>query len=175
MSVDSLHNAARQRRGMVARVSDSVNRHGWRCSLGAVAGNRGRVALTSAGRSGTTGWPRLFLDHTRKTALYSFLIFPKSIFRTNNHLGQQPQVSSKYAGKRLLIVDDDADMRLLLAEYFRRLGFQVEERESGVEALEPATTGRFDCFIFDVSMPGMTGFELLQRVRIAARRRRRSF
>ena len=73
--------------------------------------------------------------------------------------------TSKYAGKRLLIVDDDADMRLLLAEYFRRLGFQVEERESGAEALDPATTGRFDCFILDVSMPGMTGFELLKRVR----------
>ncbi|MEP6913178.1 MAG: response regulator transcription factor, partial [bacterium] len=80
-------------------------------------------------------------------------------------MGQPHQVSSKYAGKRLLIVDDDADMRLLLAEYFRRLGFQVEERESGAAALEPATLGRFDCFIFDVSMPGMTGFELLKRVR----------
>jgi len=80
-------------------------------------------------------------------------------------LGQPHQVSSKYVGKRLLIVDDDADMRLLLAEYFRRLGFHVEERESGAAALEPATIGRFDCFIFDVSMPGMTGFELLKRVR----------
>jgi DNA-binding response OmpR family regulator len=80
-------------------------------------------------------------------------------------LGQPQQVASKYAGKRLLIVDDDADMRLLLAEYFRRLGFQVEERESGTAALEPATTSRFDCFILDVSMPGMTGFELLKRVR----------
>lgn len=114
---------------------------------------------------GTNRRPQLFLDHTRKTTLYFFSIFPKSIYRTNNHLGQPPQVSSKYAGKRLLIVDDDADMRLLLAEYFRRLGFQVEERESGTEALDPATTGRFDCFIFDVSMPGMSGFELLQRVR----------
>ena len=69
------------------------------------------------------------------------------------------------ADNRLLIVDDDADMRLLLAEYFRRLGFQVEERGSGGEALEPALTGRFDCFIFDVSMPGMTGIDLLRRVR----------
>jgi two-component system, OmpR family, alkaline phosphatase synthesis response regulator PhoP len=77
----------------------------------------------------------------------------------------EPQAASKYADKRLLIVDDDADMRLLLAEYFRRLGFQVDERESGVAALEPAVAGRFDCFIFDVSMPGMTGFELLKRVR----------
>jgi two-component system alkaline phosphatase synthesis response regulator PhoP len=80
-------------------------------------------------------------------------------------LVQPPQVASKYAGKRLLIVDDDADMRLLLAEYFRRLGFQVDERESGNAALQPATTGKFDCFIFDVSMPGMSGFDLLKRAR----------
>src|SRR5688500_7951574 len=56
-------------------------------------------------------------------------------------------------------------MRLLLAEYFRRLGFTVEERESGHAALEAAMAGRFDCFIFDVSMPGMSGFDLLKRVR----------
>jgi two-component system, OmpR family, alkaline phosphatase synthesis response regulator PhoP len=77
----------------------------------------------------------------------------------------QPQVTSKYSGKRLLIADDDSDMRVLLAEYFRRLGFQVDERESGHAALEAAIAGRFDCFIFDVSMPGMSGIELLKRVR----------
>jgi two-component system, OmpR family, alkaline phosphatase synthesis response regulator PhoP len=75
------------------------------------------------------------------------------------------QATNKYAGKRLLIVDDDADMRLLLAEYFRRLGFDVEERDSGNAALEPAVAGNFDCLILDVSMPGMSGFELLKRVR----------
>ena len=80
-------------------------------------------------------------------------------------MGQPSQVASKYAGKRLLIVDDETDMRLLLAAYFRRLGFQVDERESGAAALEPATSDRFDCFIFDVSMPGISGFELLKRVR----------
>ena len=80
-------------------------------------------------------------------------------------MGQQPQVTSKYSGKRLLIADDDSDMRVLLAEYFRRLGFQVDERESGHAALEAAMAGRFDCFIFDVSMPGMSGIELLKRVR----------
>lgn len=56
-------------------------------------------------------------------------------------------------------------MRLLLAEYFRRLGFHVEERESGTAALEPAIAGDFDCFILDVSMPGISGLELLKRVR----------
>lgn len=80
-------------------------------------------------------------------------------------MGQPPQVASKYAGKRLLIVDDEVDMRLLLAAYFRRLGFLVDEQESGAAALEPATKGGFDCFILDVSMRGMSGFELLKNVR----------
>lgn len=67
--------------------------------------------------------------------------------------------------QRLLIVDDDSDLRILLAGYFRRIGYEVEEKDSGLAAIEPATTGRFDCFIFDVSMPGMTGIDLLRRVR----------
>ena len=66
---------------------------------------------------------------------------------------------------RLLIVDDDVSMRPLLAEYFRRLGFEVEDRETAEDAFEPAVSGRFDCFIFDVTMPGMSGLELLRRVR----------
>jgi two-component system, OmpR family, alkaline phosphatase synthesis response regulator PhoP len=77
----------------------------------------------------------------------------------------EQQTSDKNTGRRLLIVDDDSSMRLLLAEYFRRLGFEVHERESAVEALEPASSGSFDCFIFDVAMPGMTGLDLLRRVR----------
>src|SRR4051812_17847246 len=68
-------------------------------------------------------------------------------------------------GHRLLIVDDDSDLRMLLAGYFRRIGYEVEEKESGATAIEPATTGNFDCFILDVSMPGMTGIDLLRRVR----------
>ena len=77
----------------------------------------------------------------------------------------ETHTSQTNATKRLLVVDDDTEMRLLLAEYFRRLGFEVEERESAAAALDAALSGRHDCFIFDVSMPGMTGLELLRRVR----------
>lgn len=66
---------------------------------------------------------------------------------------------------QLLIVDDDENMRPLLSEYFRRLGFAVEEREDAESALDLALSGRFDCFIFDVAMPGMSGLDLLKRVR----------
>jgi len=67
--------------------------------------------------------------------------------------------------QRLLIVDDDNDLRSLLAGYLRRIGYEVEERDNATDAIEPAATGSFDCFIFDVSMPGMTGIDLLRRVR----------
>jgi two-component system alkaline phosphatase synthesis response regulator PhoP len=67
--------------------------------------------------------------------------------------------------KRLMIVDDDVEMRTLLAEYFRRLGFEVAEKESGIAALQTATTDHFDCFILDVAMPGMSGLELLRKLR----------
>jgi two-component system, OmpR family, alkaline phosphatase synthesis response regulator PhoP len=68
-------------------------------------------------------------------------------------------------GKRLMIVDDDFEMRTLLAEYFRRLGFEVAEKESAAAALQTVTTDSFDCFILDVSMPEMSGIELLRKLR----------
>lgn len=67
--------------------------------------------------------------------------------------------------KRLMIVDDDAEMRTLLAEYFRRLGFEVAEKESGAAALQTVASERFDCFILDVAMPEMSGIELLKKMR----------
>ena len=67
--------------------------------------------------------------------------------------------------KRLMIVDDEFEMRTLLAEYFRRLGFEVAEKESAAAALQTVTTENFDCFILDVSMPEMSGIELLKKLR----------
>jgi DNA-binding response OmpR family regulator len=73
--------------------------------------------------------------------------------------------AAQTSAKRILIVDDDVEMRTLLAEYFRRLGFEVAEKESAAAALPLANAERFDCFIFDVAMPGMTGLELLRKLR----------
>ncbi|OLE50985.1 MAG: hypothetical protein AUG51_24755 [Acidobacteria bacterium 13_1_20CM_3_53_8] len=77
----------------------------------------------------------------------------------------QHTATKQKSGGRLLIVDDEVELRLLLAEYFRRLGFEVEEKENAEAAIEAVSTRHFDCFIFDVSMPGMTGFDLLRRIR----------
>ena len=68
------------------------------------------------------------------------------------------------SAKKLMIVDDDAEMRTLLAEYFRRLGFEVTEKESGFAALQASSNDRFDCFILDVAMPEMSGIDLLKKM-----------
>ena len=67
--------------------------------------------------------------------------------------------------RKLMIVDDDAEMRTLLAEYFRRLGFEVAEKENGPAALQTVTNDQFDCFILDVAMPEMSGIDLLKKMR----------
>lgn len=75
-----------------------------------------------------------------------------------------PQLTERTA-KKLMIVDDDAEMRTLLAEYFRRLGFDVAEKENGPAALQAVASDHFDCFILDVAMPEMSGIDLLKKMR----------
>lgn len=68
------------------------------------------------------------------------------------------------AGGRVLIADDNADMR----QYIERLlgpWCEVKTAGNGLEAWELLAAGEFDLLLTDVMMPGLSGFELLQRVR----------
>jgi diguanylate cyclase (GGDEF)-like protein len=67
--------------------------------------------------------------------------------------------------QRLLIVDDVADNRAVLARRFQRHGFEITEAADGFRALELITSGEFDLVLLDVMMPGLDGFEVLQRIR----------
>jgi CheY-like chemotaxis protein len=66
---------------------------------------------------------------------------------------------------RLLIVDDDEALRQLLARRFQRLGMSVAEAADGEEALAKAGNAAFDVALLDLHMPGMTGIELLGRLK----------
>ncbi len=66
-------------------------------------------------------------------------------------------------GKRLLIADDDAEIRDLLAEYLDAHGFEVATAVDGQEALETLANGHFDAAVVDLSMPRMDGVELIRR------------
>lgn len=73
--------------------------------------------------------------------------------------------TSEQAGARLLVVDDDPNNRDILARRLRKAGFLVDTAPDGIEGLRRIEAGGFDLVILDVMMPGMTGLEVLERVR----------
>jgi DNA-binding NtrC family response regulator len=66
---------------------------------------------------------------------------------------------------RLLVVDDDPGQRGMLADFFRDLGAEVREAESGIEALETVRRASPDVVVTDLRMPGMDGAELLREIK----------
>ncbi len=65
----------------------------------------------------------------------------------------------------LLVVDDVADNRSILARRFQRFGFDVTEAESGLAALALVEKDSFDLILLDIMMPGIDGLETLRRIR----------
>jgi DNA-binding response OmpR family regulator len=66
---------------------------------------------------------------------------------------------------RVLVVDDDPDIRLLLRSTLRREGFNVEVAATGEEGLDRAHEHQPDCVLLDVVMPGIDGHETCRRLR----------
>ncbi len=65
----------------------------------------------------------------------------------------------------ILVVDDDEDNRQLLRRMLERQGYVVTLAASGPECLELMAHQRFDLVLLDVIMPGLSGFEVLSRIR----------
>jgi PAS domain S-box-containing protein len=68
-------------------------------------------------------------------------------------------------GGRILVVDDDADNRQILARRLEREGFTAVTDASGGGALERLAREQFDLVLLDLSMPGMNGFQVLERMK----------
>jgi two-component system, OmpR family, response regulator CpxR len=66
---------------------------------------------------------------------------------------------------RILLIDDDAELCSLLAEFLKREGFTVECAHEGHAGLSRAAAGDVDLVVLDVMLPGIDGFEILRRLR----------
>ncbi len=66
--------------------------------------------------------------------------------------------------KLVLVVDDDTDIRELIATQLSALGYEVATAQDGVEALDLAHARPPDLMIVDVMMPGLDGFQLVDFV-----------
>jgi PAS domain S-box-containing protein len=66
---------------------------------------------------------------------------------------------------RILIVDDDVTMRLLMYEALSEDGYKIEEVDNGPAALEAIKASEPDMVLLDVKMPRMSGFEVCSEIR----------
>ena len=65
---------------------------------------------------------------------------------------------------KILVVDDDPDIRLAASAALVSQGYRVEEAEDGQVALRKLNRTRFDLVIVDLLMPNVSGYEVLQRL-----------
>lgn len=66
--------------------------------------------------------------------------------------------------KRILVVDDDGDLRELLTALLLAEGFQVEEAVDGQDALAKLTAAPPDMMILDLMLPKLNGLDLLDKL-----------
>lgn len=65
---------------------------------------------------------------------------------------------------RILVVDDEANIRLLYAEELKDEGYKVATAATTAEAIEKLESGAFDLAVLDIKLKNENGIELLQRI-----------
>jgi two-component system copper resistance phosphate regulon response regulator CusR len=68
---------------------------------------------------------------------------------------------------KILYVEDDPEAQAFVSRALRESGFVIDTAGDGESGLELALAGAYDVLILDVKLPGMSGFELLRRLRRA--------
>ena len=67
--------------------------------------------------------------------------------------------------KKILVIDDDAELCELVSEYLESEGFEIDTEGSGDHGADRALESDYDLIILDVMLPGINGFEALRRIR----------
>ena len=68
---------------------------------------------------------------------------------------------------KILIIDDDLSVRLLVSDVLALEGYDVRAAHDGFAGLRAIEAERPDCVVLDVMMPGLDGHAVLQRIRAA--------
>jgi DNA-binding response OmpR family regulator len=66
---------------------------------------------------------------------------------------------------RILVVEDETEISSIVMKYIKKSGYECRLAENGFEALQLFSEDHFHLVLLDVMMPGIDGFEVLQRIR----------
>src|SRR5690349_19485142 len=80
-------------------------------------------------------------------------------------IGSTHSYEHRMSAARILVVDDNADIRSLVAELLRRAGHDVVEADNGRAGLRALHSAPPDLVVLDVSMPELDGWQTLERIR----------
>jgi CheY-like chemotaxis protein len=67
--------------------------------------------------------------------------------------------------KKILIVDDEPDLRMMFKDILSTFGYDLQEAADGVECLEKLSHEKYDLILLDLMMPKMDGMEALARIK----------
>ena len=81
--------------------------------------------------------------------------------------GRPPSISGMES-RRILVVDDESELRSMLRRYLQAEGFAVAESTTGQDAVARCKSSPPDLVILDVGLPDIDGFEVLRRIRSEA-------
>lgn len=68
-------------------------------------------------------------------------------------------------GNRILIVDDDAEIRKVMGIYLGNEGYEILKAENGEDALKHISENEIDLILLDIMMPGINGIETCMKIR----------
>jgi len=77
----------------------------------------------------------------------------------------ESNIAAPTTPRRILVVDDDKDIRELLEDRLLAMGYLVETETDGLRALKAVGSGRFGGMILDIGIPSLDGMEVLRRIR----------
>ena len=67
--------------------------------------------------------------------------------------------------KKILIVDDSLTVRMYHRQILDKEGYECDEAENGMEAIEKAQKNEYDLFLVDINMPVLDGYSFVKRLR----------
>lgn len=75
------------------------------------------------------------------------------------------EVKGMTSKRKILVVDDQYGIRVLLCEILQKDGYQMFEAANGVQALKIVKEEELDLVLLDMKIPGMDGIEILKRIK----------
>src|SRR5215469_17106574 len=132
----------------------------------------GKVECVSLGLATVEFLPEIQISHLIACKKYDEKITTilmckdyDDIFGRESRESNQQQVHKNKRMKRILVVDDEYDICLVVKLVLEGNGFKVDSFTDATEALENFSTGLYDLAILDVIMPEMDGFSLYEKIK----------